>query len=109
MDSRCRTSTRSPRVKQIYAQYHDKGLEVAGISCDYNLGLLRRFLASNPDMAWPQLVDEKRNADWNPIAGALGVRFVPAMFLIDRKGIVRTVDARQNMEQLIPELLAEKP
>jgi hypothetical protein len=31
------------------------------------------------------------------------------MFLIDRKGIVRTVDAREKMEEMIPKLLDEKP
>jgi hypothetical protein len=30
------------------------------------------------------------------------------MFLIDKKGVVRSVDAEQDFEQLIPKLLAEK-
>ena len=32
---------------------------------------------------------------------------VAVMFLIDRKGILRSVDARTNYEALIPQLLAE--
>jgi thiol-disulfide isomerase/thioredoxin len=97
-----------PRVKQMYAQYHDKGLEIVGVSCDHDLGDLKKFLAKNPEMAWPQLFDEK-SLDWNPIADALGVHAIPTMFLIDRKGILRAVDARKNMEEMIPQLLAEKP
>jgi len=29
------------------------------------------------------------------------------MFLIDKKGVVRTVKARENFEELIPKMLAE--
>jgi hypothetical protein len=29
------------------------------------------------------------------------------MFLIDRNGIVRTIEAREKMEEMIPKLLAE--
>jgi thiol-disulfide isomerase/thioredoxin len=97
-----------PRVKQMYAQYHDKGLEILGVSCDHDPGALKKFLARNPDMTWPQLFDEK-SLDWNPVADALGVHGIPMMYVIDRKGIVRTVDGRRNMETLIPQLLAEKP
>ena len=30
------------------------------------------------------------------------------MFLIDKKGVVRTVEARANFEELIPKMLDEK-
>jgi hypothetical protein len=30
------------------------------------------------------------------------------MFLIDKTGVVRTVEARETMETMIPKLLAEK-
>ncbi len=95
-----------PRVKQIYLQYHSKGLEIVGVSCDDKGEELKKFLASNPDMPWPQLFDEK-TPGWHPLATSYGVLSIPRMFLIDKKGIVRTVDGRENMEALIPQLLAE--
>jgi thiol-disulfide isomerase/thioredoxin len=97
-----------PHVKQMYTQYHDKGLEIVGVSNDHSLDDLKKFLAKDPDMPWPQLFDEK-SLDWNPIADTLGVHQIPTMFLIDRKGVLRAVDARSTMDELIPKLLAEKP
>jgi thiol-disulfide isomerase/thioredoxin len=97
-----------PRVKQIYSKYHDQGLEILGVSCDNAADDLKNFLAQNPDMPWPQIFDQK-NPGWSPIATGFGIEAIPTMFLIDRKGILRTVEAREQMEDLIPKLLAEKP
>jgi thiol-disulfide isomerase/thioredoxin len=59
-----------PRVKKAYATWHDKGLEVLGVSCDNNGDDLNTFLKSNPDMPWPQLSTPRRQA---------GTRWPPAM------------------------------
>jgi peroxiredoxin len=96
-----------PRVTKTYAQFHEQGLEVLGISSDHDPAQLKQFLAQNHDMPWPQLFDPK-NLDWNPIATSLGVESLPTMFLIDKKGIVRSVSATEDMEVQIPQLLAEK-
>ena len=37
-----------------------------------------------------------------------GINGIPTMFLIDKKGVVRTVEAREKMENMIPTLLEEK-
>ena len=96
-----------PRVKKVYADYHDKGLEVLGVSNDNSGDDLRKFLSQNPDMPWPELFDDKATG-WNPITLSYGIQSIPTMFLIDKKGILRTVEARSEMEKLIPQLLAEK-
>lgn len=96
-----------PRMKKIYADYHDKGLEIIGISCDQDVAELNKFLAENPEMKWPQLFDAK-NPGWHPLAEKYGVKGIPTMFLIDRKGILRSVTARADMETMIPKLLEEK-
>jgi hypothetical protein len=36
-----------------------------------------------------------------------GVQSIPTLFLIDKKGIARTIEARENMEEMIPKLLAK--
>lgn len=97
-----------PNVKRAYVKYHAQGLEIVGISCDNDGGDLRKFLQQNPDMPWPELFDDK-TAGWNPIATAFGIQSIPTMYLIDRKGILRTVDARGQLDEMIPKLLAEKP
>jgi thiol-disulfide isomerase/thioredoxin len=96
-----------PLVKKAYADYHDKGLEVLGVSNDNSGDDLRKFLAQNPDMPWTQLFDEKATG-WNPITLSYGIQQIPTMYLIDKKGILRSVEARGQLERLLPQLLAEK-
>jgi thiol-disulfide isomerase/thioredoxin len=99
-----------PRVEKIYADYHAKGLEVLGVSNDQTLDDLTAFLAKDKAMPWPQLFDPTAAAaeKWNPITMGFGIDGIPTMFLIDRKGVCRSVTAREDMEQLIPKLLDEK-
>ena len=95
-----------PRVKKAYADFHDKGLEIVGVSCDQNVEDLNGFLTVNKDMPWPQLFDASKPG-WHDLAKQYGIEGIPTMFLIDKKGVVRSVEARENFEELIPKLLAE--
>lgn len=96
-----------PRVKKAYADFHSKGLEVLGVSCDNKADALKTFLEKNPDMPWPQLFDTSKPG-WSSVALGYGVRAIPTMFLIDKHGVLRTVTARENFEKLIPQLLSEE-
>ena len=96
-----------PRVKKIYASYHEKGLEVLGVSCDRDAAALKTFLEENKDMPWPQLFNTAKPG-WHELATGFGIQGIPTMFLIDKKGIVRTVEARESFEELIPKMLDEK-
>jgi peroxiredoxin len=96
-----------PEVKAQYKKYHDRGFEIIGVSDDSDAKTLTAFIARN-EMPWPQLFDPH----FNPTKGALLVQQyhvmgIPTLFLIDKKGNLRTVDARKSMEELIPKLLAE--
>lgn len=95
-----------PRVKKAYADFHDKGLEVLGVSCDNEGSALQQFLDANKDMPWPQLFDTN-HPGWSPLATSYGIEAIPTMFLIDKKGVLRSVTARENFEEMIPKLLAE--
>jgi thiol-disulfide isomerase/thioredoxin len=98
-----------PRVKKAYADFHDKGLEILGVSNDMDGQKLKDYVTKNPDMPWPQLFDADAAAkgEWHPVTVAHGIDGIPTMFLIDKKGVCRTVTARENFEELIPKLLAE--
>lgn len=97
-----------PRVEKAYADFHQKGFEIVGISNDHDTDQLKQFLVQNhAEMPWPQLFDPG-NLDWNPIATSLGVESLPTMFLIDKKGVVRSTNAIANFEEQIPKLLAEQ-
>jgi thiol-disulfide isomerase/thioredoxin len=99
-----------PRVKKTYEDYHAKGLEVLGVSNDQSGDDLTKFIKDDGKMPWPQLFDEAaaKAGNWNPITLGYGINGIPVMFLIDKKGVVRTVEAREKMEELIPKLLDEK-
>jgi thiol-disulfide isomerase/thioredoxin len=95
-----------PKLKQAYASYHAQGLEIVGVSCDNDGADLSNFLAENRDMPWPQLFDAAKPG-WHPVAEQYGINAIPRMFLIDRKGVLRSVDARESYETMIPQLLNE--
>jgi thiol-disulfide isomerase/thioredoxin len=98
-----------PRVKKAYADFHSKGLEVLGVSNDFDAKTLTDFVAADPGMPWPQLFDPKAAAaqQWNPITTGFGIQGIPTMFLIDKQGILKSVEAREDFEVEIPKLLAE--
>ncbi len=98
-----------PRVKKAYTDFHDKGLEVLGVSNDMNADALTKFISSDGSMPWPQLFDKTAAGlgQWNPITTGYGINGIPTMFLIDKKGVLRSVEAREDFETQIPKLLAE--
>jgi thiol-disulfide isomerase/thioredoxin len=98
-----------PNVKKLYAANHAKGLEIVGVNCDRDMAKLKAFLADK-ELPWTQLVSEKDPPveGLHPLATQLGVRLLPTMILIDRKGIVRTVDAREKYEEMVAKMGEEK-
>lgn len=94
-----------PAVKAVYKKYHSKGLEIIGISLDEKRDVVEQFLKKN-QIPWPQYFDGKGwQTHW---AQYYGIQAIPAMWLVDKKGILRDQNARQNLEQKIQKLLNEK-
>ncbi|MGQ9651052.1 MAG: TlpA disulfide reductase family protein [Phycisphaerae bacterium] len=100
----CRESL--PLVKEVRNKHGKKGLMVVGVCCDREVPALRKFLAQNPDVNWPQLFDTAKPG-WHELARQYGIEGIPAMFLIDKKGIVRSVNAQRELEKLVPLLVDE--
>ena len=94
-----------PHVVKMYQQYHDQGLEIIGVSSDNDKRTMAAFLKATPDMAWPELFGS--TTGWHPLTKKFGISSIPTMYLIDRNGVLRTLEARSQMDKLIPELLAE--
>ena len=96
-----------PEVKEQYKKYRDQGFEIIGVSSDWDAKKLTDFVAKN-DMPWVQLFDPtNEQGKGAELPRQYNVVGIPTMFLIDKKGILRTVDARTNMKEMIPKLLAE--
>ena len=101
-----------PRIKAVYDKYHDQGLEVVGVSCDGDAAVLTKFIQEK-NLPWPQLWDKEKQTGavdgMHPLAAQWKLDGIPRMFLIDRTGVLRSVEGRKEFEKLIPELLEEKP
>jgi len=92
-----------PNVVAVYEQYHDRGFEIVGISFDQAPDAAKpakrqktaeQVLAFTREnrMPWPQFYD---GTYWeNPIGKKYGIRAIPAMFLLDRNGMVVSTNAR---------------
>jgi thiol-disulfide isomerase/thioredoxin len=96
-----------PTLKQIYAQYHDKGVEFIGVSLDDSkedggLESLTKFVKQK-DIAWPQFYEGAKD-----FATSWGVTQIPTMFLVDKEGKLVSIDAGGKLETLIPGLLKKK-
>jgi thiol-disulfide isomerase/thioredoxin len=97
-----------PHVKKVYADFHDKGLEIVGISCDATDSDVNDFAKEN-GTTWVQLREESQTGSNNqhPLAKRYGVNGIPQFFLLDRQGVLRYIDAREDLEGKVKALLAE--
>ncbi len=92
-----------PNVVKVYKLYHNKGLEVVGVSLDNNREAWVKAI-STLKMPWPQMSDLK---GWkSTAAAAYNIRAIPANVLIDNKGNIIAKDLRgeellKKMEELM--------
>ncbi|HEY2827147.1 MAG TPA: TlpA disulfide reductase family protein [Pirellulales bacterium] len=91
-----------PEVIEQYKKYHDKGLEIVGISFDEDKQALEQFV-KDKDMGWVQFFDGK---GWgNEYGQKYGIHAIPVMWLIGRDGKIVDFDARAGLPQKIGKLL----
>jgi thiol-disulfide isomerase/thioredoxin len=96
-----------PKMKELYAKYHDEGVEFIGVSLDQSkeeggLDSLKKFVKEN-GITWPQYYqgdfwDSKFSKSW-------GVSGIPCVFIVDTEGKLFSVEARGKLEEMIPALL----
>jgi peroxiredoxin len=93
-----------PDVKAAYDKEHAKGFEIVGVSLDREKDSLTEFVASHK-MEWPQFYDGQA---WdNKFAKQFGIESIPAMWLIDKKGVLRELNAGTDLGGKVEKLLAE--
>jgi thiol-disulfide isomerase/thioredoxin len=93
-----------PNVLKAYEKLHPQGFEIIGISLDSDKGKLEAFTKEN-GMTWPQFFDGK---GWgNEISSSFGIRSIPAMWLLDKKGMVVSTNVRGHLEEEVGKRLAE--
>lgn len=93
-----------PDVVATYQKYHDQGFDVIGISLDQDRQAMQSVTQSQ-GMTWPQYFDGK---GWdNDLAASFGIRSIPTMWLVNKKGVLVDMDARGNLEPEVAMLLSE--
>jgi len=94
-----------PKVKAAYDRLNSQGFEIIGISFDEDKESLESFVKKKA-MAWPQYFD---GSGWkNKFGQQYGIQGIPTMWLIDKQGKVRDLNARENLTGKVEKLLAEK-
>jgi thiol-disulfide isomerase/thioredoxin len=93
-----------PGVKQTYEKLHDKGFEIVGISFDRDLDKLKQVL-TREKMTWPQYFEGA--GEGNKYGEEFGITGIPTMWLVDKKGVLRELNARENLHAKVEKLLGE--
>jgi cytochrome c biogenesis protein CcmG/thiol:disulfide interchange protein DsbE len=96
-----------PDMAAVYQAHQAEGFVILGVNNQENAETLSRFLASNT-IPYPILLDSNAR-----VTQAYRVSAFPTTFVIDRRGMVRTVMTGSRdyaeLEEAIKPLLAEKP
>jgi thiol-disulfide isomerase/thioredoxin len=93
-----------PNVLAAYRAWHDRGLEVVGVSLDGkdSTDALARLVAER-GVPWPQVVDPSGT---NPVAVAYGVKAIPHAILVGADGKILRVGLRgADLSRVLSRLL----
>ncbi|MEY8849271.1 redoxin domain-containing protein [Psychroserpens sp. XS_ASV72] len=99
------------RLVEIYNKYHDKGLEMIGVSLDGNKG------QKNPKSDWKNAIKEDQliwaqvsnlNYFYDTISKTYSIKSLPASFLLDDKGVIVAKNLTgTSLDQKLEALLGE--
>ena len=92
-----------PNVKAAYEKLHGKGFEIVGISFDQDQDKLTSVV-EREKMVWPQHFE---SGGQNKFGQEFGISGIPTMWLVDKKGNLRDLNARDDLAGKVEKLLAE--
>ena len=95
------------RLKKLHAEFKDQGVEFIGVSLDFpkeegGLDKLKAFVAQN-EIPWPHYY--QGNGWESTFSRSMNIHSIPQLFLVDADGRLANIDARRDLERLIPEYL----
>ena len=79
----------NPNVVALYNEFHEKGLNIIGVSLDKDLNKWNEAIAKDK-ITWTQVSNLKEWQD--PIAKLYGVEQIPTTFILDASGVVIAKD-----------------
>ncbi|MDQ1273826.1 MAG: hypothetical protein QG591_2456, partial [Planctomycetota bacterium] len=94
-----------PELIKIYGEFKTKGFEIIGISLDSNEQKLKEYIIKN-NLEWKMSCSGQV---WNdPTVVRYRVNSIPSLWLIDKKGFLRSFDLKgEELRKTIITLLAE--
>jgi peroxiredoxin len=95
----------NPRLVKLYNKYHDRGLEIYGVSLDEDEGSWKKAV-HHDKLSWIQVIDDK---GWEASSiSTYGVDFIPSSFLIDKRGVIQKMNIDgPELEGSIKDLLKD--
>ncbi len=95
----------NPNMVRLYRDYHDKGLEILGVSLDGDRESWMQAIHKD-GLYWTQVSDLKR---WNSAAGQLyQISSIPATIVVDKEGRIAAKNLRgDELRAKIQQMLAE--
>lgn len=93
-----------PKTKELYTRYHDKGLQIIGISLDDDPEVVAKFV-NDKAIPWPVAVLAPKGREL--LGSVVGVSAIPEYFVLDREGNLHGYKARGQLETILPSLLAD--
>ena len=102
----CRVSF--PWMREFYKKYHDKGVEILGVSVDKDLKAWEKALDAEK-LPWLHVRDAKVPGGKHMVSDLYDVTGIPHFVLIDREGkLVRCGYFEYELEELVDKLLMDK-
>lgn len=93
----------NPNIVKVYKKYHDKGLNIIGVSLDRSKQKWLEAIEAD-GLVWQHISHLQYWQD--PIAQKYSVRSIPKAFLLDENGVIIAKDLRgQALEDKVAELL----
>jgi hypothetical protein len=94
-----------PHEKEMVKRLKNKPFALLGINSDGDRSVVQKILKEQ-GITWRQAIDGSTSG---PIATKFNVRGWPTIYILDKKGVIRYRDLRdQQMEDAVMKLLAEK-
>jgi thiol-disulfide isomerase/thioredoxin len=94
-----------PELKVLHSKLGPRGFEVLGIDLDNDAAAMEEVIKEQK-IPWPQHFDGKGSK--NEIAAKYGITAIPEVWLVDQKGVLRDIRAREDLAGKVERLLAEK-
>jgi thiol-disulfide isomerase/thioredoxin len=86
-----------PMMKEIHEQYAGReDFLTLGVSLDSDVEKLRKMVTEK-GLKWPQLFEEGKKWD-NSVAVKFDIRWIPSIWVVDKKGITRGMNLHEKDE-----------